>query len=62
MPKSSSAKYYQNNKDYKKKLIKDIKVPLKKKKKNINNKAVNNRKIQQKLKSKTLLSKKNKKQ
>ena len=29
MPKDSSVKYYEDNKDYKKKLVKDIKVSLK---------------------------------
>ena len=32
MSKDFSAKYYQNNKDFKKKLVKDVKVFLKKKK------------------------------
>ena len=33
MSKNSSAKYYQENKDYKKMLMEDIKIFLKKKKK-----------------------------
>ena len=33
MSKAFSAKYYQENKDYKKKLVKDVKVVLKKEKK-----------------------------
>ena len=33
MPKNLSTKYYQENKDCKKKLLKDVKISLKKKKK-----------------------------
>ena len=57
MSKGSSAKYYQNNKELllQKKLVKDIKVFLKKKKKS-KNVAVNDTIISQKMKSKSLLS------
>ena len=56
MSKDSSAKYYQTiKKDYKKKLVKHIKVFLKKKKKKNVNMAVNNTKIYQKMKNKSLL-------
>ena len=57
MSKDSSAKYYQNNKErLQKELIKDIKVFLKKKKIKSNNMVVNDTKIYQKMKSKSLLS------
>ena len=57
MSKDSSAKYYQNNKErLQKELIKDIKVFLKKKKIKSDNMVVNDTKIYQKMKSKSLLS------
>ena len=57
MYKDSSAKYYQNNKErLQKKHVKDIKVFLKKKKKKSGNMIVNNTKIYQKTKNKSLLS------
>ena len=43
-------------KDYKRKLVKDIKVFLKEKKKKWGNMVVNNTKIYQKMKNKSLLS------
>ena len=42
--------------DYRKKLVKDIKVCLKKKKNKSNNIVMNNTKIYQKMKNKSLLS------
>ena len=51
MSKHLSTKYYQNNKDYNKKLVKDIKVFLKKKKKS-NNMVMNDTKISQNMKTK----------
>ena len=57
MPKDSSPKYYQNNKErLQKKLVKDINVFLKKKKKKSNNMAVSDTKIYQKIKNKSLFS------
>ena len=57
MSKDSSAKYYQNNKEtLQKKLVDDIKVFLKKKKKKGDNTVVNNTKIYEKMKNKSLLS------
>ena len=57
MSKSLSAKYYhENKKNYKRNLVKDIKIILKKKKKKINNMVVNITKIFQKMKNKSLLS------
>ena len=57
MSKTLSAKYYQeNNKEYKKKLAKHIKILLKKKKKKSSNMVVNITKIFQKMKNKSLLS------
>ena len=57
MSKNLSAKYYQENKErLQKKLVKDIKIFLKKKKKKRNNMAINVTKISQKLKNKSLLS------
>ena len=53
MSKDSLAKYYQNIKE---RLVKDIKVFLKKKKKKSNNMVVNDTKIYQKMKNKSLLS------
>ena len=51
MPKDSSAKYYQNNKErLQKKLVKDVKVFLKMKKKKSNNMVVSNTKVYQKMK------------
>ena len=48
MPKNLSAKYYQNNKErLQKKLMKDIKIFLNKKKKRSNNMVVNVTKISQ---------------
>ena len=57
MRKDSSARYYQNNKDrLQKKLVKDIKVFLEKKKKKCDKMVVNDTKINQKMKNKNLLS------
>ena len=58
MSKKLSAKYYQENKErlQKKKLLKDIKTFLKKKKKKSDNMFVNVTKISQKIKNKRLLS------
>ena len=57
MSKILSAKYYlENKKDYRKKLPKDIKIFLKRKKKKNNNMAVTVTKISQKMKNKSLLS------
>ena len=58
MAKASSAKYYQNNKQrLHKKCVKDVKVLLKEKKKKSDNMAVNDTKIYQKMKTKSLKSK-----
>ena len=58
MSKDLSGKYYQNNKErLLKKLVKDIKVFLKKKKKKSDNMVMNNTKIYQKMKNKSLLIK-----
>ena len=54
--KDSSAKDYLNNKERQKKLVKDIKVFLKKKKKKSDNMVMNDTKISQKMKNKSLLS------
>ena len=57
--KDPSAKYYPSSKErLQKKLVKDIQVFLKKKKKKSDNVIVNDTKIYQKMKSKSLLSKK----
>ena len=57
MSKNLSAKYYQKNKErLQKKLVKDIKNFLKKKKKKINNMVVNVTKISQKMKKINWLS------
>ena len=57
MSKDSSAKYYQNNKErLQKKLMKDIKLFLKKEKKKSNNMVVNDAKVYQMMKNKSLLS------
>ena len=57
MSKNSLAKYYQNNKErLQKKLVKGIKVFLRKKKKNSNNMFINNIKIYQEMRNKSLLS------
>ena len=57
MSKNLSVKYYQENKErLQKKLMKDIKVFLKKKKKKRENMVVNITKISQKMKTKSLLS------
>ena len=58
MPKNLSAKYYQENKGIlqKKKLEKDIKIFLKKKKKNSNNMVMKVKKISQKMKNINWLS------
>ena len=58
MLKNLSAKYYRENKEIlQKRLVKDIKIFLrKKKKKKINNVVENDTKIYQKMKSKSLLS------
>ena len=62
MSKNSLAKYYQNNKErLQKKLVKGIKVFLKKKKKNSNNMFINNIKIYQEMRNKSLLSTEKKK-
>ena len=56
MSKNLSAKYYQENKArMQKKLVKDIKIFVKKKKKKSGNMVVNDTKINQKMKSKNLL-------
>ena len=53
MSKNSSAKYYQENKErLQKKLVKDIKIFLKKKKKNSDNMVVNDTKSTRKWKRK----------
>ena len=54
MFKNLSAKYYQENKGYKRKLLKDIKIFLKKKKKKSNNMVMNVKKISQKMKKNKL--------
>ena len=57
MSKNLSAKYYQENKErLQKKLVKDIKISLKKKKKKSDNMVINMTKIFQKKKSRGLLS------
>ena len=57
MSRDSSAKHYQHNKErLQKKLMKDIKVFLKKKKIKSSIMVVNDTKISQKLKNKSLLS------
>ena len=61
MTKKLSAKYYQENKErLQKKLVKDIKMFLKKKKKKSNIMVVNITKTLQKMKNKGLLSTENK--
>ena len=52
MSKNLSAKYYKENKDYKKKLVKNTKIFLKKKKKINDNMVVNVAKTSQKTKNK----------
>ena len=55
MSRHLSAKYYQENKErLPKKLLKDIKIFLRKKKKKSNNMVVNVKKIFQRMKSKSL--------
>ena len=57
MPKNFSVKYYQEDKEsLQKKLVKNIKIFLRKKKKKSDNIAVNVTKISQKMKSKSLLN------
>ena len=57
MSKNVSAKYYQENKErLQKKLVKDIKIFVKKKKKKSGSMVVNVTKISQKTKNKSLLS------
>ena len=57
MSKNLSAKYYQENKErLQKKLMKGIKTFLKKKKSKSSNIVMNDRKIYQKMKKKSLLS------
>ena len=57
MSKNLSAEYYQEiKKDYKRKLVKDIKIFPKKKKKKSNNMVMNATKIFQKMKNKSLWS------
>ena len=57
MSKKLSVKYYQENKEIlQKKLMKDIKIFLMKKKKKSNNMVVNVTKIFQKMENKSLLS------
>ena len=57
MSKHISAKYYQQNKErLQKKLVKDIKIFLKKKKWKSNNMVINVTKISRKMKKKSLLS------
>ena len=53
MSKDSSANYYQNNKE---RLVKDVKVFIKKKNEKSNNMVVNDKKVKQKMKNKSLLS------
>ena len=56
MSKNSSAKYYQENKEIQqKKLVNNIKIFLKKKKKKIENMVVNIQNISQTMKSKNFL-------
>ena len=56
MSKNLPSKYYQENKErLQKKLVKDIKIFLKKKKKKTNNIVVNVTKISQNMKNKSLL-------
>ena len=50
MFKNLSAKYYQENKDYKKRLVEDIKIFLRKKRKKSHHMAVNLTKSSQKMK------------
>ena len=58
MSKDSSTKYYQNNKErLQKKSVKDIKVLVRKTKKKSGNMVLNDTKIYQKMKSKSLLRK-----
>ena len=58
MSKDSSTKYYQNNKErLQKKSVKDIKVLVRKTKKKSGNMVLNNTKIYQKMKNKSLLRK-----
>ena len=57
MSTTLSTKYYQENKDrLQKKLVKDIKIFLKKKKKKSYNMVMNVKKISQKIKNKIFLS------
>ena len=57
MSKTLSSKYYQENKEkLQKKLVKDINIFMKKKKKKSHNMVVNVTKISQKMKNKSLLS------
>ena len=57
MSKNLSARYYQENKErLRKKVVKDIKIFSKKKKKKSGNVVMNVTKISQKMKSKRLLS------
>ena len=57
MSKTLLAKYYQENKDrLQKKLVKDIEIFLKKKKKKSYNMVMNVKKISQKIKNKIFLS------
>ena len=57
MSENLPAKYYQENKErLQKKLMKDIKIFLKKKKRKSNNMVMNVTKISQKMKNKSLLS------
>ena len=58
MPKDSPTKYYQNNNErLQKKAVKDIKVLVRKTKKKSGNMVLNDTKIYQKMKSKSLLRK-----
>ena len=56
MSEDSSAKYQNNKESLQKNLVKDIKVFLKKKKKSNGNMVVNDTKIYQTMKNKSLLS------
>ena len=57
MSKDSSAKYYQSDKErLQKKFLKDVRVFLRNKKKKSDNMVVNDTKIYQKMKNKSLLS------
>ena len=56
MSKNLSAKCYQKNKEREQKLVKDIKIFLRKKKKKSDNVVVNITKISQKMKNRSLMN------